>query len=410
MHSLIEEFFKAKFKNNILDKLADSAVIPIPEVGVLKNKINHLPEVILERDKERRELRSKSTQAISDTVTAQKRPGPLGSPIFKALRRCSLAMCHRHKAFVVPCTDFKSMTPNSQFYYLATPYEMCFTTDSYVVDPVFFPGGDIGKLSICGTINDLAVSGAVPLYISCGFIIEEGLEFGILEKIVNSMADTAKKTGVQIVTGDTKVVEKGKADKLFINTSGVGFKKKSVKLGIEFIKSGDVIIVNGTIGEHGLSVLSARENLKFHSNIVSDCEPLNDLIFKILEGCPDVKFMRDPTRGGLATTLNEIVSGMDFGVVIREKEIPVKKKVKALCEILGFDPMYIANEGKVVIVTGKENSDKIIEIMRKHPFGKDAAIIGEVVKKPEGKVILETEIGSHRIVDMPVGEQFPRIC
>ena len=287
---------------------------------------------------------------------------------------------------------------------------MCFTTDSYVVDPVFFPGGDIGKLSICGTINDLAVSGAVPLYISCGFIIEEGLEFGILEKIVNSMADTAKKTGVQIVTGDTKVVEKGKADKLFINTSGVGFKKKSVKLGIEFIKSGDVIIVNGTIGEHGLSVLSARENLKFHSNIVSDCEPLNDLIFKILEGCPDVKFMRDPTRGGLATTLNEIVSGMDFGVVIREKEIPVKKKVKALCEILGFDPMYIANEGKVVIVTGKENSDKIIEIMRKHPFGKDAAIIGEVVKKPEGKVILETEIGSHRIVDMPVGEQFPRIC
>jgi len=325
MHSLIEEFFKEKFKNDILDKLADSAVISIP-------------------------MESEGG------------------------------------------------------------YEMCFTTDSYVVDPIFFPGGDIGKLSICGTVNDLAVSGAVPLYISCGFIIEEGFEYENLEKIVFSMSEISKKAGVQIVTGDTKVVEKGKADKLFINTSGVGFKKKSVKLGIEFIKSGDVIIINGSIGEHGLSVLSARENLKFHSNIVSDCNPLNGLILKILEGCPDVKFMRDPTRGGLAATLNEIVSNTDFGIIIDEKNIPVKKEVKAMCEILGFDPMYVANEGKVIIVTGKENSDKIIEFMRKHPFGKDAAIIGEVVKKPEGKVVLETEIGSHRIVDMPVGAQFPRIC
>ncbi len=289
-------------------------------------------------------------------------------------------------------------------------FDICFTTDSYTINPIFFPGGDIGKLSICGTINDLSVSGAIPSYISTAFIIEEGFEIKELEKIVNSMKKTAEICGVKIITGDTKVIEKGKVDKIFINTSGIGIKDKKIKLGTEFIEEGDVIIINGHIAEHGISVLISRDDFKIKSNIKSDCAPLNKLIGKILKYSESIKFMRDPTRGGISATLNEIVNNKSFGIVIYEDKIPIKEEVLSICELLGFDPLNIANEGKVIIICKKKDSEKILNEMRKTEYGKDAKIIGEIVKKPEGKVLMETITGSIRIVETPLGEQFPRIC
>ena len=288
-------------------------------------------------------------------------------------------------------------------------FELCFTTDSYTVDPIFFNGGDIGKLSICGTINDLSVMGAIPLYLSSGFIIEEGFDMDLLEKITKSMKKISDITRVKIVTGDTKVVEKGKVDKIFINTSGIGIKDKNLKIGIENIKVGDVVIINGSIGEHGLAVLLSRNIFNIKSNIKSDCAPLNKLINEIIE-IGGIKFMRDPTRGGVSATLNEIVKNQKFGILIYEDKIPIKKEVLSMCEILGFDPLNIANEGKVIVICEKKVSEKIIEKMKKNKYGKDAKIIGEIVKEPEGKVILKTITGSIRIVDAPIGEQFPRIC
>ena len=288
--------------------------------------------------------------------------------------------------------------------------EICFTTDSYTVQPIFFPGGDIGKLAICGTVNDLSVSGAKPFYISVSFIIEEGFEIEKLERIVISMKKASEEADVKIITGDTKVVEKGKADKIFINTSGIGFKKKSLLLGRDFIKEGDVIIINGNIGEHGLAVIKERKGIEFDAEIESDCAPLNKMIEEIIEDGAKIKFMRDPTRGGIATTLNEIVEGKNFGIILYEEKIPAGENVKSLCEILGFDPLYIANEGKVIIVAERKDADKIINKMRKNTYGRKAEIIGEVVGKPTGKVLLKTEIGSTRIIDMPAGELFPRIC
>ena len=287
--------------------------------------------------------------------------------------------------------------------------EICFTTDSYVVDPLFFPGGDIGKLAICGTINDLAVVGSQPLYISCGFIIEEGLEMETLEKIVDSMADVSKKAGVKIVTGDLKVVERGNVDKLFINTSGIGIRDRGIFLSKERIKPGDSVIINGPIGEHGMAILCERKNFEFETGIISDCAPLSGLISMILDSSKKVKFMRDPTRGGLAATLNEIVSGMNYGIILHEKDIPVSDEVQAFCEILGFDPLYIANEGKVLVIS-EGDSGNLIKVMKNHPLGKKAKVIGEVVKEPKGKVIMATASGGHRIIEMPAGEQLPRIC
>ncbi|MFN4227278.1 MAG: hydrogenase expression/formation protein HypE [Candidatus Ratteibacteria bacterium] len=289
-------------------------------------------------------------------------------------------------------------------------FDICFTTDSYTVDPIFFKGGDIGKLSICGTINDLAVTGAIPLYLSSSFIIEEGFEIETLKKIVNSMEEISKQENVRIITGDTKVVEKGKVDKIFINTSGIGIKDKKIKLGIEKIKQGDVVIINGEIAEHGLAVLISRDTFKIDADIKSDCAPLASLISEILKETDKIKFMRDPTRGGISATLNEIVKNRDFGIVIYEDKIPVKKEVLSICEILGFDPLNIANEGKVIVICDKKEADRVIKKMRKNIYGEKAEIIGEVVKKPEGKVLIETITGSLRVVDMPVGEQFPRIC
>lgn len=288
--------------------------------------------------------------------------------------------------------------------------KLAFTTDSFVVDPLFFPGGDIGKLAICGTVNDLAVSGARALYISCSLIIEEGLEKDVLVKVIDSMQKEAKSVGIEIVTGDTKVVESGKGDKLFINTSGIGVVSSDVNINISSIKPQDVIIINGTIADHGISVISTRQELKIQTPVFSDCASLQSLILDILKGCPQIKFMRDPTRGGLATVLNEIASQADMGIELLEEKIPIKEEVKAMCELLGFDPLYIANEGKVVFVVPLDKSEKVLKKMKKHPQGKDAQIIGKVVDRNKGKVWLKTSVGGQRVVDVMVADQLPRIC
>lgn len=282
--------------------------------------------------------------------------------------------------------------------------KLAFTTDSYTVQPLFFPGGDIGKLAVTGTVNDLAVIGAEPLFLSCGLIIEEGFSEDILRRIVSSMASVCRDVGVNIITGDTKVVRKGEADGIFINTAGIGI-LKAERIFRTKIVPGDKVLVSGTIGDHGAAVLVAREGIE--SEIKSDCAPLWELVKEILEF--DVKFMRDPTRGGIASTLNELVRGKDFGIEIWESEIPVFEGVKGLCELMGFDVLYMANEGKVVAVVSEKDAEKVLGKMRGNLLGKDASIIGEVT--PEGgKVILRSLIGGWRIVDMPSGEQFPRIC
>ncbi|PIU41714.1 MAG: hydrogenase expression/formation protein HypE [Candidatus Omnitrophica bacterium CG07_land_8_20_14_0_80_42_15] len=283
------------------------------------------------------------------------------------------------------------------------------TTDSYVVKPLFFPGSDIGKMAIYGTVNDLSVCGAKPLFISCGIIIEEGLEVDVLKNVIHSMKEASFVAGVTIVTGDIKVVERGKCDKLYINTSGIGVMGQNIKLSIDNIGIGDKIITSGSIGDHGISVLSAREGINFGGSIKSDAAPLNKLISKILRA-GGVRFMRDPTRGGIASTLNEIAEDRNFGIIIEESSILVKQGVYAASELLGLDPLYIANEGKIIVVVSKDSASRILRIMRNDKLGRDARIIGEVVKKYSGKVILKTKVGGSRIVDMPQGELLPRIC
>jgi len=286
---------------------------------------------------------------------------------------------------------------------------VAFTTDSYVVNPIFFPGGDIGSLAVYGTVNDLCVCGARPLYISLGLIIEEGLDGAILDRIVKSAASAARRAGIRIVTGDTKVVEKGSCDKIFVNTSGIG-EIYYDKLEIDSIKPGDAVIISGTIGEHAISVLSAREGIEFSTKVKSDSAPLDRLIRKALLGRGAVKFMRDPTRGGVATTLNEIVSLRRFGISLDEAVIPVSDGVRQACELLGFDPLYLACEGRAIFVTGKKYADIVLGAIRKDAGGKKAAIIGEVTNDYRGKVCLSTISGGKRMVDMLSGEQLPRIC
>jgi hydrogenase expression/formation protein HypE len=289
--------------------------------------------------------------------------------------------------------------------------KIAFTTDSFVVDPLFFPGGDIGKLAIAGTVNDLAVEGARPAFLSAGFILEEGLSVEILEKVVQSMAEEASAAGIQIVTGDTKVVERGKCDKIFINTAGIGFFEPAFsKLGINNIKVGDKILINGSIGDHGMAVMSARNQLNISTKIASDCASLNGLINTISAYGDHIRFMRDATRGGLATVSAELCKGQTFGIKLFEDQIPVNEGVRGICELLGFDPLYVANEGKVVMVVANEVSLQILETLSNHPLGKDAAIIGEITSVNHGRCYLETQIGGNRIVDMLAGEQLPRIC
>ena len=290
--------------------------------------------------------------------------------------------------------------------------EIAFTTDSFVIDPIFFPGGNIGKLAVCGTVNDLSVSGATPLYISVSMIIEEGFPMKDLETVVRSLAEEARKAGVSIVTGDTKVVNKGKCDKLFINTAGIGRlgKERNLAGRTRSIVPGDVIIINGSIGDHGMAVMNARESFNFKTPVVSDCCCLNDLIGEVLEKSSSVRFMRDPTRGGVATVLNELAGKVPFGIEVDEESIPVNKGVAAMCELLGFDPLYIANEGKVVIVAGEEESGLILDILHSGEFGKQAAVIGRIVQEHPGKVVLKTSTGGKRIIDVLTGDQLPRIC
>ena len=289
---------------------------------------------------------------------------------------------------------------------------IAFTTDSYVIDPIFFPGGNIGKLAVCGTVNDLAVSGATPKYLSVSFIIEEGFGMKDLETIVSSMADEAKKAGVLIVTGDTKVVNKGQCDKLFINTAGIGIldeKLKAISSG-DTIKAGDKIIINGTIADHGMAIMAARNFGNFKSDIKSDCACLNQMIKEITDTNCRIKFMRDATRGGIATILCEIVENNKLGIEIDESKISVNENVRGICELLGFDPFYVANEGKIILIVHPEDADKVIETMKQNEFGKDCSVIGEVVDVHHGKAILKTGIGGSRIIDMLAGEQLPRIC
>jgi len=287
---------------------------------------------------------------------------------------------------------------------------LVFSTDSYVVDPIFFPGGDIGKLAICGTVNDIAMMGAKPLYLSVGFIIEEGLPLSELEMILDSMRASAEEADIQIVTGDTKVVPKNAADKIFINTAGVGSSLAGINLSGHNARVGDKIIINGLIAEHGITVMARREGLELDLELKTDSAPLNHLIKEILEKIPEIHVMRDPTRGGVATTLNEIARQSGIGIRIIEKEIPLSSQVNAVCEILGLDPLYIANEGKVLVFSPAEHADHVLSIMRATTYGQNACIIGEVVNEPRGKVYLETVIGGQRMIDMLAGEQLPRIC
>jgi len=287
---------------------------------------------------------------------------------------------------------------------------LAFTTDGYVVNPIFFPGGDIGKLAICGTVNDLAMNGAKPLYLSLSAIIEEGFLLSELEQIVQSIKKAAEEAEVSIIAGDTKVVNRGQADKLFITTSGVGTVPPGVDISGANARVGDKVLLSGTIGDHGIAIMSQREGLKLSTTLQSDCAPLNKLVSQMLEISSRIHCLRDPTRGGLATTLNELAGQSKVGIVIEEVMIPVKEQVKAACELLGLDPIYVANEGKLVAIVGPADADKILSRMRKNRYGRDATIIGEITSEHPGKVVMRTKLGPSRIVDMLTGELLPRIC
>lgn len=284
------------------------------------------------------------------------------------------------------------------------------STDGHIISPIFYPGGDIGRLSISGTVNDISMSGSIPLYITASFILEEGLLISDLDKIVNSMQKTAEEAGVEIVAGDTKVVEKGKGDGIFISTTGIGWLPDHVEIRGDLARPGDVILISGTIGDHGIAVLSARGDLGFETNLQSDVAPLNHLIQSLIKEIPEIHVLRDPTRGGLATTLNEIARQSNVGLMIFEELVPVNSTVQSACEMLGFDPLYVANEGKVIVILSKEFKDQAIEIMKLNPYGKNAAFIGEVVSNHSGHVVLKTSFGTTRMLEMMSGEMLPRIC
>jgi hydrogenase expression/formation protein HypE len=288
--------------------------------------------------------------------------------------------------------------------------KFAFTTDSYVVNPIFFPGGDIGKLAVNGTVNDLAVSGAKPLYISAAFILEEGFPIEDLWKVVLSMKSACEEAGVLLVTGDTKVVDRGKADKVFINTSGLGIVPDGVEISSDRAKPGDKVILSGPIGIHGIAIMSVREGLEFETQILSDTAPLTSLVNDILDTSTRIGCMRDPTRGGVASALNEIAYSSKVGIRIEEKRIPITREVKGACEMLGLDTLYVANEGKLIAIVDKDDAERIVERMRANPLGREAVIIGEVIDDHPGIVFMKTKVGGTRVVDMLTGEQLPRIC
>jgi hydrogenase expression/formation protein HypE len=287
---------------------------------------------------------------------------------------------------------------------------VAFSTDTFTVTPLFFPGGDIGELAVNGTVNDVAMCGATPLFISLALIIEEGFSMDDLTRILQSIQRAATRAGVQVVTGDTKVVPKGAADGLFINTSGIGLIPENVTIGSTGARPGDKIILSGTMADHGMTILTQREGLSFDSSIQSDSAPLNQMVKKILAASDNVHVLRDPTRGGVGTTLNEIAESSRAGIVLQESHLPVREAVAGVCELLGFDPLYVANEGKLLAFVAAEDADPVLEAIRSDTFGRDACIIGDVTAEHPGQVILETGIGGRRIVDMLTGEQLPRIC
>jgi hydrogenase expression/formation protein HypE len=296
---------------------------------------------------------------------------------------------------------------------------LAFTTDSFVVTPIFFPGGDIGRLAVHGTVNDLAMSGARPLYLSAAFILEEGLAVEDLRRVVASMRAAAEEAGVQLVTGDTKVVNRGKGDQIFITTTGIGVIESGVTISAERARPGDKILLSGFIGDHGMTIMAQREGLEFEGAMESDCAPLHGLVATMLEAPDEAKIagdrdfvhcLRDPTRGGVATTLNEIAKRAGIGMLLKEQSIPVRESVQGACEVLGLDPLYVANEGKLIAIVAPEMADVVLERMRAHRYGRDAVVIGEVVAEHPGMVLLETEIGGTRVLDVMFGEQLPRIC
>jgi hydrogenase expression/formation protein HypE len=287
---------------------------------------------------------------------------------------------------------------------------LAFTTDSFVVQPLFFPGGDIGKLAVHGTVNDLAVGGARPLFLSAAFILEEGLPLADLRRIVASMRSACDEAGVSLVTGDTKVVDRGKGDKIFITTSGIGLVPEGRSLSIRSARPGDCLVVSGTVGDHGIAIMSVREGLEFETVLESDTAPLTDLVRVMLEACPSIRAMRDPTRGGVSSALNELAEASGVGIKLDEASIPVRAEVRGACEMLGLDPLYVANEGKLIAVAPREEAGRLVSVMRTHPLGRNAALIGRVVAEHPGMVTMRSLVGGERIVSLLSGEQLPRIC
>jgi len=369
-------------------------------------------------------LKKSIDQARPNTVTKSKPPGPAGRRLGKInVATVTLAHGGGGKAMrdliddvFVRVFDNELLAPlEDQARFALTDLSshgdrLAFTTDSYVVDPLVFPGGDIGKLAVCGTINDLAVGGARPLYLSCSVVIEEGVQVDTLRQIASSMAAAAADAGVSIVTGDTKVVGRGACDKLFINTAGVGVIRKGLDLGAHRATPDDAVLVNGLLGDHGAAILNARGDMALTTPIESDCAALNGLIDTIIDAVPETRFLRDATRGGVATVLNEIAQASQVGIEIFEDETPIREEVKGFCEILGLDPLYLANEGKVVCVVPNAQTDAALAAMAEHPLGVGAARIGHVTQERAGRVIMQTTFGGRRVVDMLVGEQLPRIC
>ncbi len=299
---------------------------------------------------------------------------------------------------------------NDQAAFDVPPGRMVMSTDGHVISPLFFPGGDIGSLAVHGTVNDVAMSGAKPLYLSAGFILEEGFPLADLERVVISMGKAAVAAGVPVVTGDTKVVERGKGDGVFITTTGVGIVPEGVNISGDLARPGDAILVNGTMGDHGVAIMSSRENLEFETSIESDSAALHTLIAEMVSAVPEIHCLRDPTRGGLATTLNELAHQSSVGMKLMESAIPVRPAVKAACELLGLDPLYVANEGKLICICPQQEAQRLLEVMQAHLLGQEAAIIGEVTEDQHGFVQMETSFGGSRVVDWLVGEQLPRIC
>jgi hydrogenase expression/formation protein HypE len=310
---------------------------------------------------------------------------------------------------IAPAFEMESLS-DSALVDLNSSGRTALTTDSFVVSPLFFPGGDIGKLAVCGTVNDLSMAGARPLYLTAGFILEEGFPMEDLKKIITSMAETARLADVKVVTGDTKVVERGKCDGIFINTAGVGIVRKDLELSAKMIKPDDAVIASGPLGTHGIAVMAERNNLSFDPPIQSDTAPLNGLVAEMLDVCSGIRVMRDPTRGGLSTALVEIAEEASCRLLLKEASLPILPGVRGACELLGLDPLHVANEGILIAIVNGKDADRLVSVMRNHPLAPDASIIGKVSEEADGKVLLQTLAGGTRVLDMLIGQQLPRIC